>query len=151
MSGTKLVALALTALLATITGVASLGEPETASAASSKTTSWSGQTRTLSIWPTDAAQAVGAGVVEVRVTYPGTIRRVSVSSGWKVESQDASSFVLTNTAGFVARGWDRDAASSVNVRVDGNFLPEPSELEKIKGGPKLMTGDDLDRGRIHWR
>ncbi|ROP74412.1 hypothetical protein [Curtobacterium sp. PhB115] len=152
MSRLKLAALALTALLTVIAGVATIAESQSASAvADTKAVSWQGQTRTLKIWPTGADQAVGVGVVEVRYTYPGTISRVVVGSGWKVKEKTASSFVLTNAVGFVARSWDRDAASDVSVRVDGNFLPVGSDLEFLKGGSKIMTGDDFDRGRVTFR
>jgi len=152
VSRLKLGALALTALLTVIAGVATIAESQSASAvADTKAVSWTGQTRTLHVWPTDAPQAVGVGVVEVRYTYPGTISKVVVGSGWKVKEQTASSFVLTNTTAFVARGWDRDAASDVSVRVDGSFLPVGSDMDFLKGGSKIMTGDDFDRGRVSFR
>ncbi len=149
MNRIKLGALALTTALAITAGVTSLVAPQPAKA-EAQSVNWSGRTRTLNIWPSEAPQAVGVGVVQVRVTYPGTISHMSVGSGWKVTSQTASSFVLTNTSAFVARGWDRDAVSSVSIRVDGNFEAEPSKVEKLRGG-SAMTGDDLDVGRLHFR
>jgi hypothetical protein len=150
MNRIKLGALALTTALAITAGVTSLVAPEPAKA-EAQTVNWSGQTRTLSIWPTEAPQAVGVGVAQVRITYPGTITRLSVGPGWKVTDRTASSFELTNTSAFVARGWDRDAVSSVSIRVDGRFKAEPSSVEKLRGGSALMTGDDLDRGRLSFR
>ncbi|MBF4606439.1 hypothetical protein [Curtobacterium sp. VKM Ac-1393] len=99
----KLGALALTTALAITAGVTSLVAPGPATA-EAQAVNWARKTRTLSIWPSEAPQAVGVGAVQVRVTYPGTITRVSVSKGWKVASQNASSFALTNTAPFIARG-----------------------------------------------
>jgi len=37
------------------------------------------------------------------------------------------------------------------IRVDGSFKAEPSSVEKLRGGSALMTGDDLDRGRLSFR
>lgn len=145
-------AMAIVAALSVGTSVAVVSESRPAEAAEVQAAdNWSGQTRTLRIWPTGTDQAVGAGVVRLRYTYPGTISKIVVGSGWRVEERTASSFVLTNTVGFVARSWNRNAASDVGVRVDGNFRLGPAELEYLAGGTKIMTGDDFDRGRISMR
>lgn len=102
MSRLKLAALGLTALLTVIAGVTTIADSREAAAADTKTASWSGQPRTVRVYPTGADQAVGPGAVELRSTFPGTISRVAVGSGRKVKNQTASSFVLTNTVGFGA-------------------------------------------------
>ncbi|MFJ3385229.1 MULTISPECIES: hypothetical protein [unclassified Curtobacterium] len=145
-------AMAIVAALTVGTSVVVVNEARPAEAAEMKAAdNWRGQTRTLRVWPTGADQAVGVGVVRLRYTYPGTISKIVVGSGWRVEERTASSFVLTNSDGFVARSWNRDAASDVGVRVDGNFRLAPAELEYLAGGTKIMTGDDFDRGRISMR
>ncbi len=65
MNRIKLGALALTTALAITAGVTSLVAPQPAKA-EAQSVNWSGRTRTLNIWPSEAPQAVGVGVVQVR-------------------------------------------------------------------------------------
>ncbi len=96
MNRIKLGALALTTALAITAGVTSLVAPQPAKA-EAQSVNWSGRTRTLNIWPQRRRRLWASRWSSAR-DLSRTISHMSVGSGWKVTSQTASSFVLTNTS-----------------------------------------------------
>lgn len=123
---------------------------------------WRGKWRSVKVWPAieigstfksfmaaEDSFRVKSGGLEYKVEYPGVIESVSVKADWKVKKTIGdSSFIITNTKAFVVRGNEWDSPPTAQIKVEGRFLDASSEIEILKGDPRLQLGDQLDVGRV---
>lgn len=122
---------------------------------------WRGKWRVVKVWPAieigtfQSSMAAGdsfrvkPGDLEYKVEYPGVIESVSVKNGWKVKRAVGSSvFTITNTEAFTVRGDEWDSPPTAEIKVEGRFLDAFSEIEILKGDPRLQLGSQLDVGRV---
>lgn len=122
---------------------------------------WRGKWRVVKVWPAieigtfQSSMAAGdsfrvkPGGLEYKVEYPGVIESVSVKNGWKVKrALGSSAFTITNTEAFTVRGHEWDSPPTAEIKVEGRFLDAFSEIEILKGDPRLQLGCQLDVGRV---